>query len=350
MIIKKRQKVKQIEVTITHSCNLNPRCPGCSDEAATKHGQKDKSAEFWCKRLDMLYKKYKFEFVMLMGGEPTYWSDIEILTSHIAKSKDYDGGFYTDSVGLLTNNGEPSERLKILLTKGRLPEFYLLCSIDYLIEKPDKVWKNAAKLKAYHGLRLLKFLKKGYPKMALTLHQVIKPDTLNQTIPLYKKALEIGVYFSCCPFVWKQYVYGRKKPTSIKTYRDLILKDESRKKLKEISDYLINAETDRLKKRFPRSIAVSRAFLQQLSKNGIDQGYSCVIAGQPNMFDVTTQGKVRFCVARDTEIEGLKCPGCSFVCLDRGGRYAPLEEFNNKENEITWDNLLQSRKKGGKNV
>jgi MoaA/NifB/PqqE/SkfB family radical SAM enzyme len=343
-MIQKRKETKQIEITITHTCNLKPRCPGCSDEAATRHGKKDKSAEFWCQRLDELYQKYKFSFVILMGGEPTFWPRIEKLTSHIAQSKNYDGGFYTDSVGLLTKNGEPTEKLKSLIEKGRLPKLYLLASIDYLIEKPDSIWENAARLKAYHGLRLLKFLRKEYPHMALALHQVIKPDTLEHTLPLYKKALELGVWFSCCTFVWKQYVYGRKNTVSIENYQNLILKDEHREKLAEISKKLINKETKRLKNGLGRSIAVSRAFLQQLSKNGIDQGYSCIIAGQPNMFDVTAQGEVRFCVARDTEEEGLACSGCSFVCLDRGGRYEPLEEFSGEKKEITWMNLLQSRK------
>lgn len=344
-MIQKRKEVKQIEITITHSCNLNPRCPGCSDEVATRHGKKDKSAQFWCQRLDELHKKYKFGFVILMGGEPTYWSGTEKLTSHIAQSKNYDGGFYTDSVGLLTRDERPTERLKSLIEKGRLPELYILTSVDYLIEKPDSIWENAARLKAYHGLRLLKFLRKEYPHMALALHQVIKPDTLEHTLPLYKKALELGVWFSCCTFVWKQYVYGRKNTVPIGNYQNLILKDEHRERLKEISDKLIKEETKRLKNGRPRSIAVSRAFLRQLPKNGIDQGYSCVIAGQPNMFDVTTQGKVRFCVARDTKKEGLACPGCSFVCLDRGGRYASLEEFTGEPGEITWTNLLQNRKK-----
>lgn len=333
---------RQAELTITHRCNINPRCPGCSDASSHRFGEEERDPEFWCDKIDEIHEELGVNFFMLMGGEITTWPGIEKITRHIAKSKKFDGGFYTNSVALIDKFGNPTKRLKMLIRKGRILDLFVLVSVDFLVEtEPDfKTCKDPSLFKSYQGLKLLEYLRKIREDNPLVLHQLIKPQSIDHVIPLHEKALSLGVYYSCCTFIWRPYVQNPTKPVSISKFRGSILTRKHVPKLIELSNELIRRETERLKEKRPRSIAVSSAFLQQLPKNGVTQRYRC--KRRPNIFDVTTQGEIRWCGAMDTREEGLSCPGCAFVHLDRVDHYLPLEI----PDEVSWKNLIRNRKCG----
>lgn len=338
---------EQAELTITHRCLLKPRCPGCSDEASSGKERRELHPKAWLPIIKDIHEQYKVNFFLFMGGEPTYWRGFEQLTRHVADSPDYDGGFYTAGVELLEKSGtQPKSLLKRLINEGKIDQLYLLASVDWLEEGKRPNRDDASKFKAWHGLRLMRYLRDRFPDTALAIHQVIKPENIDQMFPLYKKAQELGVWYSCCPFVWRQYVERPEAddPVPLEQFQGLILKETHKVKLERNIKELISREVERLRAGLPRSIAISRAFLEQIPTNGIDQDYNCA-AGRPRMFDVHTDGLVRWCVARDTVWQGKQCPGCSFVCLDRVDRYESLASIS--PDQVSWRNLIRSRKAPG---
>lgn len=338
---------EQAEFTITHECLLKPRCPGCSDAVSSGRGRKELPPEAWLPIMRDIHEQYGVNFFLFMGGEPTCWKGIEQLTRHAADSPDFDGGFYTAGVGLLDKSGaRPTRLLKRLIEEGKIHQLYLLASVDWLEvgKSPDR--GDASKFKAWHGLRLMRYLRERFPDAALTIHQVIKPDNVDQMLPLYEKAQELGVWYSCCPFIWRQYVERPEvdSPVSLGQFQGLILTEKHKPELERNVKELVKREIEWLQTRKPRSIAISRAFLEQIPTNGIKQEYNCA-AGRPRMFDVHTDGLVRWCVARDAVWQGQQCPGCSFVCLDRIDRYESLSQIS--PDQISWRNLIRSKKAPG---
>lgn len=352
------------EVTVTLSCGLiaaGKSCPGCT--AVNPQSANEAMVVADAKGLPRLnlsrlievreaLKKKGINFITDMGGEPLTIRGYEEAVAQMAEDSVLDGLVYSSSIYFLKPDGSPTKLFEKYERAGLWSgAMYFLSSVDHLVEDRESSGADGSRLKSYYGLKLMEYLvTHGYNRtQSLGIHATIRKSNLDQIIPLYRKAEELGIWFSFCDLVHRPYTSRRKNPVAEDFYQDRLGNTDT-SQLEGIIGLIIEEESKRLRLGQKRQTIPSSAFARMAIHYGPENLLNCQEHRQgalPNTFDVHPSGQQRACIAQDTIEDVGHCQGCAYISLDRGhSDYTPFETtlFGAKPGDLVWRNAVVNRK------
>lgn len=329
-------QIRQTELFITNACNLN--CEYCIN-AKRKPAKDELSIEGWKRGIDNL-ERIGIKLVILIGGEPTLKKGIDELIRYINQKPEIDYAVSTNAV-------IKEQILQKLLDAGLKN---VIVSVDGIYENLSEIKKQEkcgpSQFKSYHGVKLLKRLKKLGIKELMANYTVTKSN-LHKTIETYHYLAKIGVWVNLCPYQWRKYQkwdkYSEKNNQSQEFPESFTEND--REELQKVVDELI-----KIKKKPNNKIANSLAYLENFTDFAIIQNNKC---SKPTVLGVIATGGIMYCPGQRTsfinkyniadftpdkfkqwlkewkeEPTGSACPGCTFSFRDRINDF---EEFGSDE-------------------
>ncbi len=323
----------EAEIEITRSCNLT--CEYCVIPHDKRRREDELSIEQWKQGLDNL-EKIGVKMINFMGGEPCVKEGVEELIKYVDSKPNMDYLFSTN--GIIAG-----QILDKLLSFGL---HNVVVSVDGIYFDPKELRGcGDNEFKSYHGFRLLKKLKeKGVEKLIGNF--VVNKQTMERLLDTYKHFAELGLYLNITPEQWRKYGPPEQAPNR--------LTEEDRPKINELMAKLIE-----IKIQLDNYLINSNAYLQNFADLGIKQNYKCVqprslgffedgnlwycngwegnIGQQKkyNILNITNESMEEFLMDWKSDIEGMKCPGCTFSFRDRTGDFDYMCENNIKN---IWNN------------
>lgn len=338
------------EYTVTARCyyiEAGKPCPGCT-MVKVQQPEKDvfgtdgkKMNVDFVKKVIQKQVDEGINLITYMGGDPLTFNEFNQIVKWTTDHSILTGLTYSPSLYFIKGD-DFSDKFYLFEEAGLFSPNYFLSSVDKFILNQKEIEGGSSDFKSFFGLQLTrKLVKRGHQDIAI--HQTIREDTIDHTLKLYNWAVENGVLFSLCPMIWRPYMLENASPDSDDFFR-LRLKDNHSSQLEEIIDFLIEAETKRLRQGKKRSLIPSSAFLRLMPKFGINNLLNCRInrkGRRPNGHDIHPTGEHRWCIAQNKRKDGLKCGGCHYIGIDRGkSDYWHFEELAGKlkKGDLRWLN------------
>ncbi len=176
-----KNEIINVGIRLTRQCNM--KCMYCNIQNTSRN---DLNIEEWKKAVDII-KKLGAKEIVILGGEPTLYSNILDLIKYISKESKL-------TCNLTTNAFDNYELVKQLLENG-------LNSLGVSIDTLD-LKNSISPLKAKNGLQLINYLKSFDIDFKIVNYTVLNNKNVNSITNLIKYMNDKNISSYILPFHW----------------------------------------------------------------------------------------------------------------------------------------------------